>query len=291
MTLSKRHHYLPQFYLRGFTNIDGEYYIYDKQTEEIRKTNPLNSFFENNRNSSFIKDEKSVLLEEMYTHFDTITAPEFEKIRSATVEDFVLEPEILHRVKMFITQMYWRIPENDQEFEKLVDQLTFAEAGFDFKDTKTGKSLATKELQDEFKSIDIFRKMYRLFLPLISTRNEYKEGDHDNWRVYFRANKMQLTSDNPLIIIEFVDFGSLNGELFFPLTCNKIMVHTKQPKPKELSSMFLLDLDMMIIQQATRFVCCSDKEYLKYLVDNLYSYSKNYDFDLQMKERLYSHFK
>lgn len=290
MTISKRHHYIPQFYLRGFTNEEGDYYIFDKTTETIRKSNPLNSFFENNRNTSTFADEKYVLLEDIYAHFDGVTAPLLEKIRNSTVDNFDLEPEILYRIKTFITQMYWRVPEIDEEIEKVIDGLSFSDAGFDLVDKVTGESMATKELQEQLKGNDLFRKMYRIFLPLISTQAEYRKTDFENWRVYFRDNKRHLTSDNPLIIKNYIDFGSLNGELIFPLSADKIIIHTTQPKPQKLPSMFLLDLDMMVIQQATRFVCCSDKSYLEYLVDNLYSFTKKFDFEVEMKERLFGHF-
>jgi hypothetical protein len=291
MGASKKHHYLPQFYLKGFTNEEGNYYVFDKKTEEIRKTNPLNSFFVNNRNTSIMKDERFVLLEDIYAQFDSLTAPQLEIIRNSTIEDLDLGTEAFHRVKMFITQMYWRVPRSDEEFEKMIDKLTFADAGFDIKNKTTGKSVATEELQKQLKEADLFRKMYRIFLPLISYQEKYRMNDFENLRVYFRPNKFQLTSDNPLIIKEFKDFRSLNEEMFFPISCDKIFVHTKQPKPKNLPNMFLLDLDMMQIQQATRFVCCSNKEYLEYLINNLYSYSKNFNFEVQMKERLFSHFK
>lgn len=290
MTISKRHHYIPQFYLRGFTNEDGDYYIFDKTTETIRKSNPLNSFFENNRNATTFEDERYVLLEDIYAHFDGITAPQLEKIRNSTVDNFDLDPEILYRIKMFITLMYWRVPEIDEKFEKTIDRLSFSDAGFDIKDKVTGKSMATKELQEQLKGNDLFRQMYRIFLPLISSQTTYKRTDFENWRVYFRDNKRHLTSDNPLIIKKYTDFGSLNGELIFPLSGDKIIIHTTQPKPQKLPSMFLLDLDMMIIQQATRFVCCSDKGYLEYLVDNLYSFTKKFNFEVEMKERLFNHF-
>lgn len=291
MGASKKHHYLPQFYLKGFTDNEGNYYVFDKKTEEIRKTNPLNSFFVNNRNTSIMKEERFVLLEDIYAQFDSLTAPQLEKIRNSSIEDLDLATEAFHRVKMFITQMYWRVPRSDEEFEKMIDKLTFADAGFDIKNKTTGKSVATEQLQKQLKEADLFRKMYRIFLPLISYQEKYRMNDFENLRVYFRPNKFQLTSDNPLIIKEFKDFRSLNEEMFFPISCDKIFVHTKQPKPKNLPNMFLLDLDMMQIQQATRFVCCSNKEYLEYLINNLYSYSKNFNFEVQMKERLFSHFK
>jgi hypothetical protein len=237
-----------------------------------------------------MKDERFVILEDMYAHFDSITAPQLEKIRNSTIEDLDLATEAFHRVKMFITQMYWRVPRSDEEFEKMIDKLTFSDVGFDFKDAN-GKSIATKKFQENLKGADIFRKIYRVMLPLISYQEKYINKDFDNWRVYFRPNKYQLTSDNPLIIKEFKDFGSLNEEMFFPISSDKIFVHTKQPKPLNLPSRFLLDLDMMQIQQATRFVCCSNKEYLEYLINNLYSYSKHYNFEKEMKEKLFSHFK
>lgn len=289
MSISKRHHYIPQFYLRGFTNENKTYFVFDKKTEEIRETTPKNSFFQNRRNTSIIGNEKSVLLEDMYSHFDSITAPKLRKIQESTLENFKLEPEILHRIKMFITQIYWRIPENDEELGKIIDRLSFSETGFDIKD-KEGKSVVTKELEKQLKSEDIFRKMYRIFIPLMSHKEKYKTKDFENWRVYFRGNKYQLTGDNPLIIENFKDFSSLNKELIFPLSSNKIFIHTKRTKPTNLPSKFILEMDMMIIQQATRFVCCSDRFYLNYLIKNLYSYSKNHDIKDKMKESLFNNF-
>lgn len=289
MNISKRHHYIPQFYLRGFTNENKTYFIFDKKKEEIRETIPKNSFYQNKRNTSIIGNEKSVLLEDLYSYFDSVTAPELRKIQESTLENFSLEPEILHRIKMFITQIYWRIPENDEELDKVIDKLSFSETGFDIKNKK-GKSVVTKELEEQLKNEDIFRKMYRIFIPLMSHNEKYKTTDYENWRVYFRGNKNQLTGDNPLIIENFKDFSSLNKELLFPLSSNKIFIHTKRPKPKNLSSKFILEMDMMIIQQATRFVCCSDRFYLNYLIENLYSFSKHHDIEDKMKESLFNNF-
>jgi hypothetical protein len=290
LNVSKRHHYIPQFYLRGFTNENESYFVFDKEKEEIRETVPQNSFFQNRRNTSIIGNEKSVLLEDMYSHFDNLTAPELRKIQELTLENFKLEPVTLHRIKMFITQIYWRIPKNDVRLDKLIDKLSFSEIGFGLKD-KEGKSVATKELEEELKNEDIFRKMYRFFIPLMSYQEKYKTTDFENWRVYFRGNNYQLTGDNPLIIENFKDFSSLNKELIFPLSSNKIFLHTKRPKPTNLPSKFMIDMDMMIIQQAKRFVCCSDRVYLNYLIENLYSFSKNHDLENKMKENLFNNFR
>ncbi len=41
--LSKRHHYLPQFYLRGFTADDGLLTLFDRETKEFRRQQPVNT--------------------------------------------------------------------------------------------------------------------------------------------------------------------------------------------------------------------------------------------------------
>ncbi len=288
MTASKKHHYLPQFYLKGFANAEGEFYVFDKKTEEIRKTNPANSFFENHRNTGTIKEERSVLLEDMYAYFDGRTAPHLELLRKMQLNDQV-SPEALAYIEPFISSLYWRIPEHDEILEKLTDKLSFAETGFDFVD-KTGKSANSPEFEASLKGIDLWRKMYRVFVPLISHNKQNYKADYDNWRMYFRSNKFQLTGDNPVILEKFIDFGSLTKELIFPISSDRFLVHTSRNKPKQLATTFQLELDMLVLQRATRFVCCAEKRYLEFLVNELFSFSKNHDFKDKMTEKIFSHF-
>lgn len=58
-----------------------------------------------------------------------------------------------------------------------------------------------------------------------------------------------------------------------------------------MSSFFKIQFDMLLLQQATQYVCCANKEYLEILVNDLYTHSKNYDFKDKMTESVFSHFK
>ena len=70
-TGSKRHHYLPRHYLRGFTNSEGIYFVYDKEEKNIFVGSPDNTFFENNLNiATFPKGDSSDFLEDMYTEIE-----------------------------------------------------------------------------------------------------------------------------------------------------------------------------------------------------------------------------
>jgi len=40
---SRRHHYLPQFYLRRFTDEEGLVSLFDRETKEFRRQPPVNT--------------------------------------------------------------------------------------------------------------------------------------------------------------------------------------------------------------------------------------------------------
>lgn len=113
----------------------------------------------------------------------------------------------------------------------MINVQTFNESGFDLVNKSTGKSVASLELQEQLKNLDIFRKMYRLFLPLLSSKKEYIKTDFENWKIYHRIENRFLVGNNPVIVDKYLDFGSLNEELIFPLSGNKILIHTKRNKP------------------------------------------------------------
>lgn len=81
---SKRHHYVPEFYLKSFTTDEGYFYVFDKQTEKIRLAYPKEYFYGWNRNTGTIGDETSTLLESMYGYFESSIAPHYEGLKIAT---------------------------------------------------------------------------------------------------------------------------------------------------------------------------------------------------------------
>lgn len=288
MVISKKHHYIPQFFLKGFTNEAGEYYVYDKDKKEIRKSKPINTFFENKRNTSQIIDKEDDSLERLYAYFDAITAPFIQELRSMTTTNFTLKPDALARLKMFIPQLYWRIPKNDDNLNRIIDSLPFEATGFKIID-KNGNPVSL-DLQTKLKNVDYFRKMYHILIPFLTHKGAYRNNEFDTWKVYFREKK-SILGDNPLLTKNLTDFGCLTREIIFPICSDKILIHTKQPKPTNLPSQFLFELDLLMIIQAKRFVCCADENYLKILIDRFYPIFNTPEMAIEMKRSLFSHFK
>lgn len=264
MVQSKKHHYLPKFYLKGFTNREGNFFIYDKTKDEVRKSKPENSFFEKFRNTGFIKDGKSDLPEKILAEFDNRSAIALERIRISSYKENVLTPEILYRIRFFIAFTFWRIPKNDNLREKIIDDFSFQELGFGFFDEKSGER--KKETELLLKDIDLFRKMYSSILPIVSFRKKYKTQNYKDWRIIYRTNSVHITGDNPIVSKEnYVDFSSIQQNIIMPLSSQKILACTKDA-PKFFPPVFNLNMDILILCQSERFVCSSNKEYLKLLV-------------------------
>jgi hypothetical protein len=81
---SKKHHYLPRHYLKGFTGADGTFFVYDKQADKIFSATPNNSFFENDLNTiTFPGGERSDFLENAYSYLENGCWQSFDRIRSS----------------------------------------------------------------------------------------------------------------------------------------------------------------------------------------------------------------
>lgn len=85
--MSSRHHYLPQFYLKGFTDDDGKFYVFDIKNQRLKskKLLPKQVFFERNRNTFVIGEEKTDFLEsQIYKLIDNTNSKAFQKIVTST---------------------------------------------------------------------------------------------------------------------------------------------------------------------------------------------------------------
>lgn len=104
-TLSKKHHYIPQFYLRGFTDGNGYFTVYDKQLNVFRKSRPENEFYEKFRNTTNLGGEKSVIVENMYSNLESVSAVTIAAIEKSTHTDKIITSETIVGLKFFVETM------------------------------------------------------------------------------------------------------------------------------------------------------------------------------------------
>ena len=116
---SRKHHYLPRYYLSGFTSNNNCFFVYDKQKDNIFKSSPNDSFFENNLNTTtFTNGSSSDFLEGLYADLENLCWPSLDTIRRSTSNTLInLQDKMF--LFLFLLFLYWRLPSNTGLVEKL----------------------------------------------------------------------------------------------------------------------------------------------------------------------------
>jgi hypothetical protein len=295
MSLSTRHHYIPIFYLKGFLNNNNEFAIFDKKRKVLKKGyfSPKSHFFEDNRNTLIDSEgELCDSLEQLYMEYDTKMSKLFERLRLDTEGSYFLNSMNIQELKFFIAQMFWRIPESDSLFERFFEGKSPKELGVEIRQHCGETDIeAPQEMQEGMFDNPNFRKMCRhLTLPLNTFKILLQESDINNWNYYYGDSEpISLCSDNPIVFKNPTQFFDFQDDLILPLTAKKILVFTRNKKPSVLTLGFKANLDLMLFNNANRYVCGPNRDYLNKVAETYYKFDKKISYE-QLKRELFSPF-
>jgi hypothetical protein len=265
-TISRRHHYIPQFYLKGFTNDQKKFAVYDIKKDNLKKGlfSPKTHFFEFDRNVLEIRGKKTDFLEVLYSKLDTKVGPLFNKIQS-TSEHIDLDAEEMFILQLFVSALFWRIPRSDRLIENYFRKIKLGELGFEIIEEFTGES-ASEDAYREILNDPNFRQSYRPAIPLISFMNQKNPDDLLNWKNYYHEGEgFHICGDNPVILKNEKMYDTYKDEFIFPLTKNKLLVYTKNKRPNKIDPEFLTNLNLVILLQSKFYVCSPREDYLRVL--------------------------
>jgi len=119
---SKRHHYLPHFYLQRFTGADGLLCLFDRETKTFRRQKPLNTALQ--KDFSTLANKHGVKSDGIERMLSQLDAEGGCVIRRLDSRDAVWRDE-QERVSfaIFLGYFYTRTPAFDQEQTALVNHL------------------------------------------------------------------------------------------------------------------------------------------------------------------------
>lgn len=267
---SKRHHFLPVFYLKGFGDGQKLIYVYDKIRDVILcKQNPESKFYEKDLNNYKIDGEVLFTLEEsMFTPIDTKISQIFSKIQNEVSNNYefntVEKIEVLH----FITQLYWRSPHTNDTFIEIIKKEGLSNKYFGFRTKETNRFVTYEEIPDikdhVLNNIEI-QKMLKHMIPLSDGNRAEILKLIDKWKIYTIEipGFNFLTGDRPYLINnDDIRLDNVFNELIFPLTKNKLLVLSDN-SPNFLDGLFLANVNVCLLDQAERFIACDTEEGLK----------------------------
>jgi len=269
-SVSWRHHYIPQFYLNGFTSSNGKFKIYDVEKNKFvqngKEFSPISYFFEIDANTLISSSDKDDHLEKKYSQIDDRIAKIFHKIDKSTADEkFNINADDIAQLQYFVSVMYWRMPANYNEVKSIIHRKELRELGLILK--KTGEALiSAEEMEMKIKEDANFFKMMKFWFPNISYPELFdcKTPLHI---IPFIEGFPSICSDNPVICRDPEYFQVYKDDFIMPINNTKVFMRGE--KLKKPDGVVKIMIDTLIYKQAKKYVCCTDERYIHHL-DTLY---------------------
>ncbi|MFE3871927.1 DUF4238 domain-containing protein [Flavobacterium sp. ZS1P70] len=270
--ISWRHHYLPVFYLKGFTKESGKFKIYNVKNKKFvqngKEFSPESYFFEKNANTVFKPHGNSDFIENAYSELEGKISKLIAKINASdNVTKFDVNENDMPMLNTFVSLNYWRLPKNKNELETIVNISPTKELGFNVHNKNGSINIGASE---ELKNDSEFLKSYRFLTSLFDT----VRGLHCR-TPYTIIQKHEdlpyLCSDNPIIFGKD-DFPDVyQDDYIIPLSGKRFFIKAKGGSKADYYLWLLIDI--VIYKQAIKYVSCTHEEYLKMLDDNFEKYN------------------
>ncbi|MCK8494610.1 DUF4238 domain-containing protein [Spirosoma sp. RP8] len=277
--ISKKHHYLPELYLNGFTGSDGKFAVFDLKEKRLlkRRLSPSQIFYELHRNTFEVNGVKDDFVEKMYQRLETQFGHVFKKIREQESHSILDVPDMFNIV-LFIGSLYWRIPTTDTLFKEVLMRSTPDELNFKIVNTKTGEEV-DRIFYDILKGRDGFAGAYKMIKPIIDYIKNFDPKRLNDWKVYFATlnnngerKELHLVGDNPVIFRQPGNDNIFDQELIVPLSSAKTLYHTRGKDISIIDPSSRINVDRLIFLQSERYVCGPDSYYLESIADQAYKF-------------------
>lgn len=261
MKESSRHHYVPQFYIKGFLNDKGITYVYDKQTDKIwsNEIRPKGILYHRDRNTIYNeKDSSSVIEDFWYKWLDNDCSSIIEIFRESENKEDLHSIDNISKLQFFLIHLMWRLPKFDFAFNYL------------FENAEKLNSCGEILQFDNALMKDAFMKAERLKLPnkIIKEITNQKQASEFHSKLFVIKSDNFLLGDYPMVYkVEPNSFDNIIAkEVIFPISSKRLYVLSNKPGLNFNFSQ-TTTLNTLIIEQSVRFVCSPDKSFLEKSVD------------------------
>lgn len=269
---SRRHHYLPVFYLKGFCDSNDLFYVYDKISNRIlKRQKPSSKFYEKNLNNYRMDGEVKFSLEERY--FSPLDAEHSKILHKINDLQIGKEGDLSSLEKFqflqFLTQLYFRLPQKTQLFKKLIKNEGLSNPFFGLQEEGSTDFISDfdprllKIKQDILDCEDI-QKVFKHIIPLTDGALNEQYKLFDQWKIFsINVKKPNLiTGDNPFLVNNpNPSFDNIFNELIFPISKHKLLILSEK-SPEYLDQILMTSINLSILHQSHRYICCDNEEYI-----------------------------
>lgn len=268
MSNSWRHHYIPVFYLKGFTDDSRMLHIYDKKKGQvIRRAQPPKSYFYiKNRHTLLNRkgDYDDFMETSLYKAFDDITSNAINALSHKPLDAFNDDLAFLSKIVLFINGLIYRIPKfDDYHNSKIINGER--EYLLPVRD-KNGNDVSFAFYQRS-KELELYRYACRFYCSIKQSVPVPEEAR--NWTIYALPNDYDnkyylLAGDSPVLVNDISLFKTGDEIVIAPLTRKHFVIRSKHEIDANKDVLEIAHLiNMGIILSSTEYVCSAERTFLE----------------------------
>ncbi|WP_456423516.1 DUF4238 domain-containing protein [Lutibacter sp.] len=281
--ISKRHHYIPKFLIKEFTDEQGLLYIYDKTKDKFldNKRSPKSIFFENDRNTIVYDESKktSLIEDDFFMKLDNISAKIITTLQKEKNNKELLTEDNLTLLDFFIINLFWRLPLTDFAVKDLIQRAKITSSGIE---------------PDEIKNDLGWNKMLRIGLYK-ETIEQMKNSPTKRKEYCARMTEFEkdlfVIGDYPFLfknhLGKFTDL--VEDDYLIAISSKRIISSSSNKLPNFNINMFL-NYNAAIIDQSKQYIASNDLKTLKGSVE-FYKKAKNENLLYFSKKKLFTELK
>jgi hypothetical protein len=250
--------------INGFSNKDGNLYIYDKVKDEIKQKarSPKSLFFEEHRNTIEVKDgiTSSLLEDFVYQDIDNKASKAIRDLQLGNIQhDDLLKFSNFTILQFFLISLFWRLPYTDFAVDGIFDDAKIVSDGID---------------PEILRNDETFRKMYRAGLILETFKSMGKDvpslSSYSN--IFESKEDSFVIGDYPILYERlphlFSDLADL--EFIFAVSSKRVCLSTYKRYEKFTDTEAII-YNALIIDQSKIMICSGNKSLLE---KSVYYYKK-----------------
>lgn len=266
MNQSQKHHFLPIFYLKGFTEKNGQFKIFNVHRKEFKQKGkyfyPSTHFYilkDNTITTDFGEDD---FMEKLYEKVDNGFAKILQKISVNNYENrFGVNENDIFYINKFVSQIYWRSPYNKNTLQDYIKKYKLKQLGLKIID-KDGNH--NEKLSEKFKNEPEFYKVYKLYNSLLDSIRGF--NCRTQYHIFNRPKELpSICSDFPIIFNKNSAIKVYEDDYIFPLSQNRIFV--KRNLTQKFNHQLHYLIDLILLKQSVNYFATSNEKYVEFLIE------------------------
>lgn len=232
-----KHHYIPQYYLKGFCD-DDNLFVYNKKYNQVSKSSkkPAQIFYEKELHTVQFFGKKSQFIEEAYSKLEEGFSKALSKIKTLSFDEFgeLVEHDDGAKILMLMLSVqFWRNPINS-DLAKVKSEILltlFDEAvPFNFEVLPVSRK-DIKYFYHMRKEESVLKFIQFFILPLITFKLDRKlPAGFQIISMSEQGYKKDLVcTDCPVFFDELTDKFDFSGRVYFPLSKDVLLIKDTTP--------------------------------------------------------------